>query len=71
VVGHRDHGVLGEELLDAAGRVHHAGELEIGLREGLQLGLRSALVRDPVVVRQRQQQEVEQVVLDEVRGDAA
>ena len=32
VVGHRDHRVLGEELVDPAGRLAHARELQVGLR---------------------------------------
>ncbi len=60
-----------EELVDAAGGLADARELQVGLRDRLQLRLGTALVRVPVVVGQRQQQEVEQVVLDEVAGDAA
>ncbi len=41
VVGHRDHGVLCEELVDAAGRLAHARQLQVGLGERLQLALRA------------------------------
>ncbi len=57
--------------LDAAGGVHHARELQVGLGDRLDLRVGPVLVRVPVVVRQRQQQEVEQVVLDQVGGHAA
>ena len=70
MVGHRDHGVLFEELIDAAGGVHHTRELQVGLADRVDLRVGAALVRVPVVVGQRQQQEVEQVVLDHVRGHA-
>ena len=44
----------------------HARELQVGLGDRLHLRVGTVLVRVPVVVGQRQQQEVEQVVLDQV-----
>ena len=49
-----------------AGGVHHARELQVGLGDRLHLGVGAVLVRVPVVVGEREQQEVEQVVLDQV-----
>ncbi len=71
VIGHHDHRVLGQERLDAAGGVHHARELNVGQRDRAHLSLRTRAVGVPIVVGQRQQQEVEQVVLDHVGADAA
>ena len=71
VVGHDDHRVLVEERLDAAAGLHDAPQLGVGGRDRLDLRVRAVLVRVRVVVGQRQQQEVEEVVLDEVGADAA
>ncbi len=71
VVGHRDHRVLGQKLLDPTGRGEDTGELEIGLGDRLDLRVGAVFVRVPVVVREREQQEVEQVVLDQVGRHAA
>ena len=51
VVGHGDHGVLGEERLDAPAGVHDARQLQVGLGDRLDLGVGPVLVRVPVVVR--------------------
>ena len=59
MVGHHDDGVLAEELVYATAGVEHARELNVGLRDRLDLRLGAVLVRVPVVVGQRQQQEVE------------
>ncbi len=71
VVGGDDHGVLVEERVRAAGRVHEALELPVGRRDRGHLGVRPVLVRPGVVVGKREQHEVEQVVLDQVGADAA
>jgi hypothetical protein len=71
VVGDDDHRVLVEEAVGPAAGVHHALDLAVGLGDRGHLGVRAVLVRVRVVVGQRQQQEVEEVVLDEVRADAA
>ncbi len=71
VVGHRDHRVLLQEGLDAAGGLHHTRQLQVRARQRLHLALRTVLVRVPVVVRQRQQHEVAEVVLDHVRAHTA
>ena len=69
VVGHHDHRVLGEERVDAARRrpspARAAGR---PARSSCSWPSRAVLVRVPVVVGQREQQEVEQVVLDQVRA---
>ncbi len=51
--------------------VHQALELAVGGGQRLDLGERPVLVRVRVVVGQREEQEVEQVVLDQVLADAA
>ena len=71
MVGHRDHRVLLQKAIDSAGGVEDAGELQIGLGDRTQLPLGTVLVGVPVVVGQRQQQEVEQIVLDHVGRHAA
>ena len=55
----------------AAGGVHHPLELAVGGGERGHLRVRAVLVGVRVVVGQREQQEVEEVVLDEVGADAA
>ena len=71
VVRADDHRVLLEERLGPARGVHQALDLLVGRRDRGDLGERAVLVRVRVVVGQRQQQEVEQVLLDQVRADAA
>ncbi len=71
MVGHHHHRMRLQETLDATRRRHHPCELLVGERERAQLPLGAVLVGVPVVVGQREQQEVEQVVLDHVGGDAA
>ena len=71
VVGHDDDCVLPQELLDPAARVEHSRELQVGLGDRVHLPLGPVLVRVPVVVWEREQEEVEEVVLDEVGGHAA
>ncbi len=66
VVRHDDHRVLLEERLGAAGHVHDPLERAVRLGDRAHLAVRADLVRVGVVVRQREEQEVEQVVLDEV-----
>ena len=66
-----DHRVVLEERVGPAGRVHQPLDLAVGGRDRVDLGERPVLVRVRVVVGQREQQEVEQVVLDQVRADAA
>ena len=72
VVGDDDHRVLVEERVDAAAGVAHRARSG-GRRAAIDVDLRvrAVLVRVRVVVGQRQQQEVEEVVLDQVRADAA
>ena len=65
-----DHGVVLEERVGAAGSVHEPLDLLVGRGERGDLRVRAVLVRVRVVVRQREQQEVEQVVLDQVLADA-
>ena len=60
-----------EEGVHAARHVHDPLERAVGLGDRAHLAVGSDLVRVGVVVRQREEQEVEQVVLDEVRADAA
>ena len=71
VVRADDHRVVLEERVRAAGGVHQPLDLLVGGGERRHLGVRAVLVRVRVVVGQRQQQEVEQVVLDQVLADAA
>ena len=71
MVGADDHRVFGEERLRAAGGVHQTLDLAVGGGDRGDLGVGSVAVRPGVVVGQREQQEVEQVVLNEVRADAA
>ena len=66
MVGHRDHRVLLEEPVDPAAGVEDARELQVGLRDRVQLAVGTVLVRVPVVVGKREQQEVEQIVLDQI-----
>ena len=63
--------VLGEELVGAAAGVEQPLELTIGRRQRGHLGMRPVAVRPRVVVGQREQHEVEQVVLDQIGADAA
>ena len=70
VVRHHDHGVLLEERLRAAGHVHDPLERAVGLGDRAHLAVRPDLVGVGVVVGQREEQEVEQVVLHQVRADA-
>ncbi len=60
-----------EELVRAAGGVHQALDLLVGVGDRGHLRERPVLVRVGVVVGQREQQEVEQVVLDQLGADAA
>jgi hypothetical protein len=70
VVGDDDHRVLGKEAVrSTAGREQHR-ELAVGLGQRVDLSLGPVAVRVVVVVGQRQQQEVEQVMRDEVGTDA-
>jgi hypothetical protein len=62
---------LGEELIGAAGGLEQARELAVGLGDRGDLRVGAELVRVVVVVGQREQQEVEQVVAHEVVADAA
>ena len=71
VVGEHDHRVVLEELVRAAGRVHQALDLLVGGGDRGHLRERPVRVRVRVVVGQREQQEVEQVVLDQLGADAA
>ena len=71
VVRADDHRVVLEERVRPAGRVHQALDLLVGGGDRGDLGERPVAVRVRVVVGQREQQEVEQVVLDQVRADAA
>ena len=71
VVGDDDHRVLVEEGVRTAGGVHHPRELPVGGGHGRDLGVGSALVGGGVGVGQREEQEVEEVVLGQVGGDAA
>ncbi|MEZ5120106.1 MAG: hypothetical protein R2736_00760 [Solirubrobacterales bacterium] len=71
VVSADDHRVVGEERVDPARRVEHPHELPVGLRDRLDLRVRAVLVRPGVVVGQREQQEVEQVLAHEELADAA
>ena len=66
MIGHHDHGVLLQEPVHPTARVHHALQLGIGERDRVHLTIRARAVRVPVVVGQRQQHEVEQVMLDHV-----
>ena len=70
VISHHDHRVLGEEALEPAAGLHHARQVRIGLGERAHLGVGAVLVRVPVVVRQREQEHVEEVPLHEVGADA-
>ena len=70
VVREDDHRVVLEERVDPAARVHHPLDRAVGLDDRARLRVRPVPVRVRVVVGQRQQHEVEQVVLDHVRGDA-
>ena len=71
VVGHHDHRVIVEERVDPAGHVHDALQRAVGLGDRDHLPFRARLVGVRVVVGQREQQEVEEVVLDEVGPHAA
>jgi hypothetical protein len=71
VVGHHDHRVLVEEAVGAAAGMEDTLELAVGGGDRVDLRVRAVAVRVGVVVGQRQQQEVEQVVLDEVGAHAA
>ncbi len=62
--------MLGEERVGAAGGVHQPLDLTIGGGDRRDLGVRAVLVRPRIVVGQREQQEVEQVVLDQVGAHA-
>ena len=66
-----DHRVVLEERVEPAGRRHQPLELAVGLRQRVDLRERPVLVRVRVVVGEREEQEVEQVVLDHVLADAA
>jgi hypothetical protein len=71
VIGAHDHRVVLEERVGAARGLHHALDLLVRRRQRRDLGVGPVLVRVGVVVGEREQQEVEQVVLDEMLGDAA
>ena len=71
MVGHHDHRVLLEERVDAAGHVHDALERAVGHGDRGHLRVGAALVRVGVVVGQREEHEVEEVVLHQVRPHAA
>ena len=71
VVRADDHRVVLEERVEPAGRRHQPLELAVGLRQRVDLRERPVLVRVRVVVGEREEQEVEQVVLDHVLADAA
>ena len=71
VVGHDDDGVVLEKRVDASGDVHDALERPIGHGDRGHLRVGAAAVRVGVIVRQREEHEVEEVVLNEVRPDAA
>ncbi len=71
VVGDDDHGVRREKGVEPAAGVDHPSELVVGRGDRVDLGVRAVLVGVGVVVGQREQEEVEEVVLDEVDGDAA
>ena len=60
-----------EERLGPAAGVHEPQELAVGLRDAPRLGPGAALVGVRVVVGQREEEEVEEVVLDEERPHAA
>ncbi len=68
MVGHHDHRMVVEKGLRAAAGVHQPVERAIGL--GYRMGLlgRARTMRVGVVVGQREEQEVEQVVLHQVRS---
>ena len=71
VVRHHDHRVLLEERLGSARHVHDPLEGAVGLRDRAHLAVRADLVRVRVVVGQREQEEVEEVVLDQIGAHAA
>ena len=66
-----DHRVLVQELVRTAGGVHQTLDLAVGGRDRGHLRVRAVAVRVGVVVGQREQHEVEQVVLGEVGAHAA
>ena len=60
----------GEEVVEPARRLDHLGEAVVGLGDRLDTRLRPVAVGVVVVVRQREQQEVEEVLLDQLRRAA-
>ncbi len=71
VVGAHDHGVILQERVRSPAGVHQTLELTVSLGERRDLGAGPVAMRVGVVVGQREQQEVEQVVLHQERPDAA
>jgi len=63
--------VLFQELLGSAAGVHQALELPVGGGDRCHLGVRAVAVRERIVVGEREQHEVEQIVPDEISADAA
>ena len=70
VIGDHDHGVVIEELIEAAGGADELGERVVGASYRLELRLGAVLVGVVVVVGQREQQEVVEVMFDELMRDA-
>jgi hypothetical protein len=71
VIGDDDDRVVLEEGVDPSGGVGQALELPVRDRDRNDLRMRPVLVGVGVVVGQRQKEEVEEVLLHEVRADAA
>ena len=66
VVGDQDHRVLGEEGVDPARLLDQRGEAFVGLGDRLDRGLGPVAVRVVVVVGQREEEEVEAVLLHQL-----
>ena len=71
VIGDDDHRVVAQERVLTSRRVEEAAELAVGLRDRPDLRVGPELVRVVVVVGQRQQQEVEEIVAHQELAHAA
>ena len=71
MIGDDDHRVVVQKAVDPAAGVEQPLELAVGRGDRRDLRVGPELVGVVVVVGQREQQEVEQVVLDHVRAHAA